>query len=139
MVERDKTLDEQNIITGEWHGCHSKNNEKLPYLHKITKRKLLVSNKNMGQCLFISGSKMLLGNTTHPYWKFNTIFADKRYYLGNFVSVFLPTVFLVFSFYAKNCFSLYSCYAVIGNTWYGFSKCYSSYFLHIYFFFIYFF
>ena len=28
-----------------------KNNEKLPYLHKITKRRFLVSNKNMGLCL----------------------------------------------------------------------------------------
>ena len=30
----------------------SGNNEKLPYLHKITKSKFLVSDKNMGLCLY---------------------------------------------------------------------------------------
>ena len=31
----------------------SKNDEKLPYLHRITKRKFLVRNTNMGLCLYL--------------------------------------------------------------------------------------
>ena len=34
----------------------SENDEKLPYLHKVTKRKFLVRNKNMGLCLKIQPS-----------------------------------------------------------------------------------
>ena len=36
----------------------SKNDEKLPYLHKITKKKFLVCNKNMGLCLYIRSCKL---------------------------------------------------------------------------------
>ena len=33
----------------------SGNDEKLPYLHEITKRKFLVSDTNMGLCLYMDG------------------------------------------------------------------------------------
>ena len=35
----------------------SKNDEKLPYLHRITERKFLVCNKHMGLCLHIKLSR----------------------------------------------------------------------------------
>ena len=42
----EKTVPEMLI------GC-LKYDEKLPYLHKITKQKFLVSNTNMGLCLYM--------------------------------------------------------------------------------------
>ena len=48
----------------------------------------------------------LSGNSIHFLWIRDTILAIwYRFFFQQF-----------FSFYAKNCFSLYSCYAVIGNT-----------------------
>ena len=51
----------------------SKNDKKLPYLHKITKRKFLVSNKNMRLCQFIRKIKTCL-------FKMRTIRALLLYY-----------------------------------------------------------
>ena len=46
----------------------TKNVERLPYLHKIAKRKFLVSNKNMGLCLYMQciGCVLFSGNQGGP-------------------------------------------------------------------------
>ena len=50
----------------------SKNNEKLPYLHKITKKKFLVSNKIMRLCLYIKRSTIWYNSfTSYQDWIFS--------------------------------------------------------------------
>ena len=64
-----------------------KNDEKLQYLHKITKNKFLVSNTNMGLCLYIQ-THLILKDPIQPFVPgfMSQLLPDPGFSLANAIS-----------------------------------------------------